>query len=142
MMPLLRSIPQRAIVRLLRYLRTLMLHDSGADVGVAGGRDCEAVPSLHRVVEWGSMCMDAVGLQVMHAFCAELPFNSVQTRACVTLWQLATTQEGREICAGLKRAAQVQKTCFTHCFFVTFWKGTSSGSRRRRMTSTSCSAPC
>ena len=75
MLPLLRSIPQRAIVRLLRYLRTLMLHDSGADVSSTGGRDCEAVPSMQRVVEWASMCMDAVGLQVMLVPCAECLWN-------------------------------------------------------------------
>lgn len=66
MLPLLRSVPQRALVRLLRYLRTLMLNDSAADVNAAAGvKDCDTVPSLHRVVEWSSMCLDAVGLQVM-----------------------------------------------------------------------------
>ena len=66
MMPLLRTMPHRAIVRLLRYLRTLLLSDSAADAtaGVAG-KDCNAVPSLQRVVEWCSMCLDAVGLQVL-----------------------------------------------------------------------------
>jgi hypothetical protein len=66
MMPLLRSIPQRAIVRLLRYLRSLMLNDSVVEVNTrVGGKDCDALPSLQRVVEWSSMCMDAVGLQVI-----------------------------------------------------------------------------
>ncbi len=68
MMPLLRTMPHRAIVRLLRYLRTLLLSDSAADAtagaGVTASKDCNCVPSLQRVVEWCSMCMDAVGLQV------------------------------------------------------------------------------
>ena len=80
MLPLLRGMPQRAVVRLLRYLRTLMLNDSAADVNTAGGgKDCDNVPSLHRVVEWCSMCMDAVGLQVM----LQPSFDSVHLlRAC------------------------------------------------------------
>ena len=48
-----------------------MLNDSAADVNAAAGvKDCDAVPSLHRVVEWSSMCLDAVGLQVMRLFVA------------------------------------------------------------------------
>ena len=67
MMPLLRTMPHRAIVRLLRYLRTLLLSDSAADAtaGVTASKDCNCVPSLQRVVEWCSMCLDAVGLQVL-----------------------------------------------------------------------------
>ena len=65
MLPLLRQMPQRAIVRLLRYLRSLMLNDSITDVTAAGSaKDCNAAPSLQKVVEWCSICMDAVGLQV------------------------------------------------------------------------------
>jgi hypothetical protein len=42
-----------------------MLNDSAADITVTGGsKDCNTVPSLQRVVEWCSICMDAFGLQV------------------------------------------------------------------------------
>ena len=71
MMPLLRAIPQRALVRLMRYLRSLMTNDAAAAEAnaVGGGKDCDALPSLQRVVEWTSMCMDAVGLQVSQRCC-------------------------------------------------------------------------
>ena len=70
MLPLLRAIPQRALVRLLRYLRSLMMSDAAAEANaVGGGKDCDVLPSLQRAVEWCSMCMDAVGLQVTGAAC-------------------------------------------------------------------------
>jgi hypothetical protein len=117
MMPLLRAIPQRALVRLMRYLRSLMTNDAAAEANaVGGGKDCDALPSLQRVVEWTSMCMDAVGLQVsQRCGCARVLrlLTAALTRAHVTRLtlfdQLATTQEGREICASLKRAALVQQ---------------------------------
>jgi hypothetical protein len=128
--------PQRAVVRLLRYLRSLMLNDCTPDVSAGAGakdgaKDSHAAPSLQRVVEWCSICMDAVGLQVGALLCCcTACFVSVSicfARAGVTpVLQLATTQEGREICAGLKRAVQVRRSVFARCHFVTLSRRCSS----------------
>jgi hypothetical protein len=130
MMPLLRSIPHRAIVRLLRYLRTLLLSDSAADATAsAAGKDCNAVPSLQRVVEWASLCLDAVGLQVSQRLFREYVMNRFAV-SFLTCLQLATTQEGREICAGLKRAAQVSSACSRQkAQRVTLWVCAGSAAR-------------
>jgi hypothetical protein len=135
MLPLLRQMPQRAVVRLLRYLRSLMLNDCTPDASAgAGAKDSHAAPSLQRVVEWCSICMDAVGLQVggamrMLCFCGCVGFYFgfiFAARARVTCLQLATTQEGREICAGLKRAVQVRQCFYAQCYFVTLCRRCSS----------------
>jgi hypothetical protein len=52
-----------------------MLNDSITEVTAAGSaKDCNAAPSLQKVVEWCSICMDAVGLQVCGSLLA-LPLH-------------------------------------------------------------------